>query len=275
MRYLRAIGRTVALLIATFGFFLLYLLGLPVLILLPDFKRRWRRWNTQTWARSLVRVIGVRVEAHNSPPVGSFLLVSNHLSYLDIIVLQSQLDCAFVAKSEVASWPVLGLICRSVGTIFINRQVGRHISQTLDQIKTTIGEGLGVVLFAEGTSTNGESVSHFKSSLLEVAARARQPVHYASITYAVPIGERSPAQSVCWWGDMTFSDHVFRLLQLPSLEAKIAYGDEPIVDDNRHALATKLWSAVNAQFQPVGYSLSDKLDLTSGNHEAVGYLKRY
>jgi 1-acyl-sn-glycerol-3-phosphate acyltransferase len=267
MRYVRAIGRSVALFLVTLGFFLVYLLILP--ILLPGHKRRWRRWNTQTWARTLLRIIGVKVEAHNNRPVGPFLLVSNHLSYLDIIVLQSQLDCAFVAKSEVATWPVFGLICRSVGTIFINRQVGRHIHQTLTQIRTTLEEGLGVVLFAEGTSTNGQSISRFKSSLLEAAARERMAVHYASITYAVPFGEQPPAQSVCWWGDMTFSDHVFRLLQIRTLESKIVYGVEPITADSRRALATKLWSAVNAQFQPVGYSVSNGVDLSTEKQGAV------
>jgi 1-acyl-sn-glycerol-3-phosphate acyltransferase len=212
------------------------------------------------WARTLVRVVGINVETHNSPPVGPFLLVANHLSYLDIIVLQSQLDCAFVAKSEVATWPLLGPICRSVGTIFVNRRVGRHIPGTLNQIRTTLGEGLGVVLFAEGTSTNGRSVAHFKSSLLEIASRDRIPVHYASITYAVPPGERSPDQSVCWWGDMTFMDHAFRLFMMPSLEAKVVYGVEPIIETNRRTLAARLWSAVSAQFQPVGRGISNRIE---------------
>jgi 1-acyl-sn-glycerol-3-phosphate acyltransferase len=241
----------VALLVATFGCLVLYLTVLPFSLLMPRFKLLWRRFVTRLWARVLAGIIGLRIYSHNTPPNAPFLLVSNHLSYLDVIVLQSQLDCAFVAKSEVASWPLVGLAARSVGTIFIERKVGRHIQRTLKQIQETMGNGLGVVLFAEGTSTNGRTVSRFKSPLLEIAACEETPVRYASISYSVLPGERPAPESVCWWGDMTFPDHLFRMLKMPSLDAHLVYGVEPIVDSNRHVLAKKLWSAVSAQFEPV------------------------
>lgn len=251
MRHLRATLRTVALVAATLAFFLVYVAVLPFSMLLPSFRLKWRRLMTQTWARLLIVIMGVRIYSYNTEPHAPFLLVCNHLSYLDIIVLQAQLDCAFVAKSEVATWPLLGLIVRSVGTIFIERRVGRHIQTTLKQIQNTIAQGLGVVLFAEGTSTNGQTVSRFKSSLLENAAREQTPVRYASISYAVLPGERPAEESVCWWGDMTFSDHLYRMLQMPSIDANVIYGVEPITDGDRHVLAQKLWSSVSAQFEVV------------------------
>ncbi len=236
------------LLIGTAAIFLLYITVLPLSLLFQGFRRTWRRWMTQIWARVLVRIIGVKIHSQNDAPRGPFLLVCNHLSYLDIIVLQAQLDCTFVAKREVATWPLLGLIVRSVGTIFIERRIGRHIQTTLDEIQKTIQQGSGVVLFAEGTSTNGQAVLRFKSSLLDCAARERTPVRYASISYSVPPGETPVEESVCWWGDMTFMDHLFRMLQMPRIEANVVYGVEAIADDDRHILAQKLWSAVSAQF---------------------------
>jgi 1-acyl-sn-glycerol-3-phosphate acyltransferase len=114
-----------------------------------------------------------------------------------------------------------------------------------------IDAGLGVVLFAEGTSTSGQHVARFKSATLDLAARRHLPVYYASISYATNLEETRADQSVCWWGDMTFPDHFFRLLQLTGFEATLTFGPDPIMDQNRQLLAAKLWHAVSAQFIPV------------------------
>ena len=191
--------------------------------------------------------MGLTVRSERSAPNSPFLLVSNHLSYVDVVVLASQLDCAFIAKADVAGWPVLGFICRTMNTIFINRGRRRSIPGVIAEINDTMYRGLGVVLFAEGTSSGGEKVLPFRSSLLEAAARDRIPVHYASINYVTPDGEPGADRVVCWWGEMTFPDHLFRLLQLPSFQATLVFGSEPIVADDRRILAARLWSAVSTQ----------------------------
>ncbi len=250
MRYARATFRLFALCCITAGYYLRWLTGAPFVFASNSRARNWRNRNFRGWARTSARVMGVIVNVRNEAPSPPFLLVSNHLSYVDIIVLGSQADCAFVAKSEVASWPIIGLVCRTMDTIFIDRKLRKDIPSVMQQIDNTLGRGLGVVLFAEGTSTNGQSVLPFKTSLLDFAARNYLPVHYASIGYFVPSGETSADRSVCWWGDMTFSGHLFRLLQLPSFKASLFYGSEPIVADDRRVLAAKLWSAVSSQLRP-------------------------
>jgi len=251
MKYLRATIRLITLCGITVGSYLFWLVGQPVLFAFPNALCRWRRLTIGGWARASARVLGMKISVRNTPPSAPFLLVSNHLSYLDVIVLESQVDCAFVAKSEIASWPLFGLMCRTLGMIFIDRKQKRGIPRVIARIEETIARGLGVVLFAEGTSTDGHTVSPFKSSLLEFAARNHVPVHYASISYVAPV-EATPAdQSICWWGDMTFPDHVFRLLQLSGFEASVVFGAQPILSDNRHVLAKKLWSAVSSQFTPI------------------------
>jgi 1-acyl-sn-glycerol-3-phosphate acyltransferase len=177
-------------------------------------------------------------------------MVSNHLSYVDVLVLQAQTDCAFIAKSEVAGWPILGFICRTMDTIFVERSRKRDIPHALESIERAFARGLGVVLFAEGTSTDGHGVAPFKSSLLEFAAHNRVPVHYVTLSYEAPIGEIPAAQSVCWWEDMSFGRHVFRLLKLSSFQANVRFGAQPIVSDNRRVLADQLWSAVSSQLTP-------------------------
>jgi 1-acyl-sn-glycerol-3-phosphate acyltransferase len=191
----------------------------------------------------------MNINVRNQPPTGSFLLVSNHVSYVDVIALAAQCDCAFVAKREIASWPLLGLIFKTMDTIFVDRRSTRDIFKVTQGMAQTLQSGLGVVLFAEGTSGNGHSLLPFKTALLELAARDQAPVHYASVDYSVPPGETPADLSVCWWGDMTFPDHLFRLLQLPSFQANLVYGPEPIIAADRRVLAANLWSAVDAQLR--------------------------
>jgi 1-acyl-sn-glycerol-3-phosphate acyltransferase len=251
MKYLRATIRLIGLCGITVGSSIFWLAGLTVLFAFPNALCRWRRQTIGGWARASARVLGMRISVRNPPPRAPFLLVSNHLSYLDIVVLESQVDCAFIAKSEIANWPLFGFMCRSLGMLFIDRKQKRGLPTVIARIAETLARGLGVVLFAEGTSTDGHKVSPFKSSLLEFAASNHLPVHYASISYVAPVDAPPASQSICWWGDMTFPDHVFRLLQLPGFEASVVFGAQPIMADNRRVLAAELWSAVSAQFTPV------------------------
>jgi 1-acyl-sn-glycerol-3-phosphate acyltransferase len=260
MRYLRATFRLLLLLILTFGYYLLYVAGLALVFAFAKPRILWRNRCFGGWARAATRIIRLKINRLHAPPSAPFLLVSNHLSYIDVVVLQTQSDCAFVAKKELAGWPILGSLCRTMDTIFIDRTVKRDIPHVLTKIERTLERGLGVVLFAEGTSTSGHSVSPFKSSLLEFAARNRVPVYYASISYVTPADEAAAEQSVCWWGDMTFKDHVFRLFQMKSFEANVVYGPAPVVADDRRVLAAKLWSAVSSQLTPVKKALKDSKD---------------
>lgn len=252
MKLLRATIRLVALCSVTVFYYLRWLAGFPLFLISPRQALRWRNQHFSDWARALQRIMGLSIHVRNTPPAGSFLLISNHLSYVDIVVLGSQLNCAFVAKSEVAGWPFVGLMSASMNTIFIDRQSKRDLLKAMSTAKATLDRGLGVVVFAEGTSTGGGQPLPFKSSMLEFAARQRMPVHYASIEYHVAPHERPAGESVCWWGSMTFPDHLFRLLQLSTFEAHLTFGAQPIVNEDRRCLAAELWSAVSAQLKPLG-----------------------
>ena len=252
MKLLRATIRLIALCCVTGFYYLRWLAGLPFLLMSPRRMLKWRNRNFSDWARALVSIMGVSIHVRNTPPVGPFLLIANHLSYVDIVVLGSQLNCAFVAKSEVARWPVLGLISASMNTIFIDRKKKRDLPRALSTAKATLDNGLGLVVFAEGTSTGGGKPLPFKSSMLDFAARQRMPVHYASIEYQVAPTERPARESVCWWGAMTFPGHLFRLLQLSEFQAHLMFGAQPIINEDRRLLAAELWSAVSAQLTPVG-----------------------
>jgi 1-acyl-sn-glycerol-3-phosphate acyltransferase len=109
--------------------------------------------------------------------------------------------------------------------------------------------GEGVVIFAEGTTSNGSSILPFKSSFLEFAAARDLPVHYATINYETPTGETPASESVCWWREESdFVPHIFELFKMPGFSGTITFSNKPIHSPNRKELAQNLHRAASAQF---------------------------
>ena len=229
------------------AFFALWALGLPFVMFSARAWARWRAFILRGICRVLLWAFGARVKVHGSPPRAPFVLVSNHQSYIDILLLASRLDAVFVSKQEVASWPVIGVLCRLMGTLFIKRESRRDLTRVLEEMNQALAQGSGIVFFPEGTSTNGREVLAFRPSLLETAIRLRQPVAYASLRYST--GEAaSPAEdSVCWWGDQAFVPHLLRLVSMPGFHAELHFGPRPIESSDRKRLARELREAVAGQ----------------------------
>jgi len=205
----------------------------------------------QHWARVVAKLLGMRRESRRAPPASPFFLVSNHVSYTDIIAIAAQVPCVFVAKAEVADWPVMGSICRAVDTLFIDRRSKRDIPRVMKEIETILQEGRGVVIFPEGTSTSGASMIRFKPSLLEIAARAGIPVSHVCVYYETPPGSPPASSAVCWWGGAGFMGHILKLLQLPWFRARLTFGEEPVRATDRKELATRLQESVERDFEPM------------------------
>jgi 1-acyl-sn-glycerol-3-phosphate acyltransferase len=199
----------------------------------------------------MARLLGMRIQVRGSAPRPPFVLVSNHLGYVDVVLLASVLRCVFVSKAEVRHWPVVGRLCASVDTLFIQREQKRDIPRVMRQMEQVLATGRGIVLFPEGTSSGGQEVLRFRAPLLDSASRAGRPVHLAAIAYRTPPGHPPASENVCWWGNMPFGPHVFNLLALPGFEARIAFGDEPILESNRKELADRLQREVERQLQTV------------------------
>lgn len=231
--------------------FLVLVLTTPVVRLARPDTSRWRARLMTLWARLGSRVLGMRLTVVGAPPRPPFFLVTNHLSYVDVLVLASQAPCAFLAKAEISSWPVFGVLTRLANTVFIDRESRRDIPSVLARIERRLASGVGIVVFPEATSSRGAAVLPFRSALLDVPARSGLAVSYAALTYATPAGSPSAQEVVCWWGDMTFGAHVLALFRIPSFDAKVVFGAEALRDDDRKTLAAKLHDAVAGRFEPV------------------------
>lgn len=250
-RILRAIIRIIALVIVSVVMQSIWLAGGRMLPQRSRARRWWRKIIMIGWAKLLALIIGMRVRIEGTPPRPPFFLVANHLSYVDIITIASHLECNFVAKNDIAGWPGMGALAAGVGTIFIDRKNFQDIPRVIRLINESLNEGVGVVLFPEGTSTMGDGIRPFSPALLEPAARAGYPVSYAAISYRTPPTEPPAHAAVCWWGDMEFVPHFVKLAMMSKFEVTVTYGEDAILADDRKLLAKSLWSAVNEHFRPV------------------------
>ena len=208
-------------------------------------RRRLRERCFGNWAWWFVRIANADLKIVGAPPKAPFLLVSNHTGYFDIAALRASVNCVFVAKADIDGWFAAGRIVRDMGTIFIKREQKRDIPRAGAEIVEALTRGEGVVIFAEGTSSDGTQVLPFKSSFLEFAARRDLPVYYASLNYQTAAGDPPAAKAVCWWGHETgFLPHLWEFFKLRGFSATVTFGAQPIQSNDRKTLAEQLRAAV-------------------------------
>ena len=208
----------------------------------------------RTWAQVMTRILNINIERLGDPPERPFLLVTNHLSYLDVMVLMTLVDAVFIAKREVRGWPMFGPLARIVGTIFIDRDSSRDTLRVAAAMSGALAAGRGVVLFAEGTSSDGSRVLPLRPALLDGAARSGWPVYVASLSYRTGPGDPPAAEVLCWWGDMTFLPHLAGVCRLRRSHARVAFGERPVLAADRRVLAGRLHEALTRSFVPSGHA---------------------
>jgi len=148
------------------------------------------------WSRVVVKFLGVRCDyrdTKSAPPAPGTLLVSNHISWLDTLLFSARWRVVFLAKSEVARWPVIGTLAKRAGTLFI--EVGRGSSRATLEVADALRRGRTVVLFAEGRTTDGRAVKRFQPRLLQAAVAAGAPVQPVALRYLDRRGRRVTGHS--------------------------------------------------------------------------------
>lgn len=251
MKSLLASGKVVGVILATVFLYLIYLTGYGVLRILRRPAHNWLNRVLKFWGKTTAKILSITVKTEGSRPRPPFFLVSNHLSYLDIIVLFKTLDTTFVSKSEVKGWPVVGLIARSIGIVFIDRKNKMDIHRVNKEISSKVSEHRGLVLFPEGTTSPGASVLRFRPSLLEFPAQSNLGAHYCSLNYELPGSRNSAHETVCWWGGNSMHAHLFELAKESSILATIKFGDKVVVESDRKILAATLHKKVSELFTPM------------------------
>jgi len=209
-------------------------------------------WSCRGWGRAMCAILGVTREVSGPRPEGGvFLVASNHLSYLDILVLGSLYRSTFLAKREIAGWPAFGWIARGAGTLFVDRSQPKDVVRAGRAMSERLALGIPLTIFPEGRSTDGREILPYQPSLLEPAAKAGVPCWAVSISYDTPGSAVSPARTVCWHDSENFVTHFRRLVALPRIVAHVRFAEAPLVSDDRKLLARELRERALASFQPV------------------------
>lgn len=206
--------------------------------------------------RTVLKILNIKVEILGAPSATDrpLLFVSNHASWLDIVVLGSTGPLVFIAKSEIANWPLFGTFARMQRSIFVDRAKRHGTGQVNQSIAKTLSAGDPVVLFGEGTSSDGNRVLPFRSALLgglrdAMEQNGRGFVQPVSIAYrkfhGIPMG-RQNRDIASWYGDMDLVPHLLRVLREGAIDVTVAFGKvmEVAHEDDRKTLSRNVESAV-------------------------------
>ena len=190
----------------------------------------------QKWSARLLNGINLKIAVQGQLPREG-LIASNHLSYLDILVFSAVCGCVFISKREVKSWPAVGWISSLAGTIYIDRTRRAETHAVQPEIQSALSSGLRLVLFPEGTSSDGSRVLHFHSSLFQPALDLNAPVTAAAIDYSLPDGDA--AREACYWGNMSLLPHLLNLLTKESVQVTVSFSQEHLhFSDRKQAART-------------------------------------
>ncbi|MBA4108082.1 MAG: 1-acyl-sn-glycerol-3-phosphate acyltransferase [Leptothrix sp. (in: Bacteria)] len=136
------------------------------------------------WSQQLLKVLGVKLVVHGQARPGAKLVVSNHVSWLDIVAINSVVPSRFVSKAEVAGWPVVGYMVTAAGTLYLQRERRRDAMRVLGLMSDALREGYTVAVFPEGTTGDGQALMHFHANMLQAAIDAKEPVQPVALRYS-------------------------------------------------------------------------------------------
>jgi len=192
------------------------------------------------YCRRVVRALGVTWSVEGEVPEGG-ALVSNHLSYVDILLYAAIRPFVMVAKAEVRGWPGIGWLTSRAGTVYVVRGGG---PETYPGVNRAMAEayrsGMPVLFFPEGTTTDGSvEVLPFRRGLFHSVLNEGVPLHTAALSYATDDKKASIADDVCWWGDATLAPHLVRLTGTDGVRAKVRFGGAVAEREDRFVLSQK------------------------------------
>jgi 1-acyl-sn-glycerol-3-phosphate acyltransferase len=241
--------------------FLFYLIVSGIISLIPTVQRIKRLAairTTSSCARILLILLGVRVHVKNHEYFfrnsDARLIVSNHLSYLDVLILSSLVPSVFITSVELKNTILLGTLARLSGSIFVERRKASGLKQEIGQIGRVLSQGMHIALFPEGTTSNGDRVQPFKNSLFDAAILAQSDILPICFRYTGMNGEPMKSRdrdNVFYYGGTSFLKHFSKLLALKSIDVEVILL-EPVrvqANDSRKDLAATANRAISAAYQ--------------------------
>jgi len=241
VRSLRALARIVrALVHALAGWF-------TIRLLFPRWNQVRRDATVQAWALRMLRILDIPLHVEGRPPVrGPLLLVSNHLSWLDILVLHAARHCRFVSKSDVKHWPLIGTLATGGGTLYIEREKRRDAMRVVHHMAESLKAGDIVAVFPEGTTSDGQGLLPFHANLIQAAISAQAPVQPVALRFVDRAsGQDSPGP--LYLGDDTLVGSLWRTLAGRPFVARVRFGEpQEAQGRDRREWARDLREAVEA-----------------------------
>ncbi len=199
----------------------------------------------QQWAQGVLRIMGIELQVHGRAHAGPVLLVANHISWLDIVVMLAAQYCRFVAKSELKAWPLVGPLATAAGTLYIERASSRDALRVVHHMAERLQAGDVLAVFPEGTTGDGVEVLPFHANLLQAAIAAQAPAQAVGLRFVDAWGQ--PSFAPCYIGDDTFVGSVWRTLCARGLVVHVAFAAPDLPQGrNRRVWAVDLRAQVMA-----------------------------
>ncbi len=218
--------------------------------------------NISRWGSKALKVLNFEIEVLGLEKLDlknrNYLFVSNHMSYLDVLIFSAKVPSVFVTSVDMGQVFFLGTLAEMGGSIFVERRSRHRVDQDLSNMTNTLRNGFNIVIYPEGTSTDGQKLLPFKKSLLMSAVDAEREIVPVAMKYMSVDGEpfgKANADKVCWYGDMTFADHFLGLLKHREVKVQLQFLDpisskpEGIPGERiRTELAEKSWHAIQSAY---------------------------
>lgn len=228
--------------------------GMLLAIIYPHLDQPRQRRAMKTWSKQLLTTLNIGIQIEGPQPArgeGGCLIVANHVSWLDIFVLNAIHPAQFIAKSEVRNWPVIGWLCRRSGTIFIERAMRQNASLVNRHVSLLLEQGACIGLFPEGTTTDGKQVGHFHSALIQPAIDAGARLCPIALRYQNKDGRLEAAAAFIV--DMTLAQSIWKILRCPHLNALVVFTPALLAtNENRRVLARTAQIAITQGLQTIG-----------------------
>jgi 1-acyl-sn-glycerol-3-phosphate acyltransferase len=217
-----------------------------VLFLFPRWDPARREARVQSWSLQMLAALGVRLELHGQPPAqGPMLLVANHISWLDILVMHAARYCRFVSKADVKRWPLIGRLATGGGTIYIERESRRDAMRVVQRIALSLVRGEVVAVFPEGTTNDGLALLPFHGNLIQAAVSAGSPVQPVALSF-VDTFSRAASRTPCYVQNDTLLGSVWRTVAGPPITAVVRDGEpQSACGRDRRVWAADLRAAVD------------------------------